>query len=96
LSILLTILHRFKFEYPSDNPAFIDTIFLINLINEKNDYNSVMENLDKNLEFQIKNSLLTVLQKVDEVEIASVKDNYNIRHVYLKDSSLFRYAPRRM
>jgi len=45
-----------------------------------------MENLDKYLEFQIKNSLLTVLQEVDELEIA-------LKTIIISDMCILKIHP---
>jgi len=54
-----------------------------------------LENLDKDLDYNTKSQLLQVFEEVDNLKIEPVEDNYVIR-VHIKDSSLYRYAPRRM
>jgi len=39
--------------------------------------------------------LINLLEEIDNMKIKKVEDDYTIR-VYLKDTSLFRFSPRRM
>lgn len=78
---------------PPDDCTSLNTIFLIDLVNENNHYD-VLENPNIDLDFQIKNLLLSTLLEINLLEVEPLED-YNIR-VHLKDSFLFRYAPRRI
>jgi len=67
----------------------------INVIETKETYDPIVENLDKDLNFQDRRDLLNTFADVENLEIEKVNDNYCVQ-VYLKDNFLFRYAPRRM
>jgi hypothetical protein len=85
---------RFEFECSPEKQMIAD-ILSINAINEKTNCDLILENLDEDLDFRAKNSLIDIFQEVENLNIDTIEDNYRIR-VHLKDSSLFRYAPRRM
>jgi len=85
----------FEFEYSSSPDKEINTIFSINVIKERNKWDVVCKSLDKDLDYNTKSQLLQVFEEVDNLRIKPVEDNYAIR-VYIKDSSLYRYAPRRI
>lgn len=67
----------------------------MNPTTEKDKYDVVLENLGKDLSLKNKKCLLTTLRQVDDLDVQPIRDNYSIR-VHLKDTFLFRYAPRRM
>jgi hypothetical protein len=85
---------RFEFECSPEKQMIAD-ILSINAINEKTNCDLILENLDEDLDFRAKNSLVDIFQKIENLDIDTIESNYRIR-VHLKDSSLFRYAPRRM
>ncbi|XP_076385878.1 uncharacterized protein LOC143264115 [Megachile rotundata] len=85
----------FEFEAPTDSNIKVSTIFAIDAIEERSCYDIVSENLDDDLDFSAKEQLLTILHEIDSQKLEPIKDNFMIR-VHLKDTSFFRYSPRRM
>ena len=86
---------NFVFEHPVVQENIINNISTINAINEPDRLDVIMENLDHELDLNSKNELINTLKEVEKLEVEQIQDEYKIR-VHLKDTSFFRYAPRRM
>lgn len=86
---------KYVFEVVADCKEIACDLLTINAIETKEPYDSIIENLDKDLNFQDRQDLLNIFIDVENLEVEKVNDNYCIQ-VYLKDNSLSRYAPRRM
>lgn len=87
---------HFSFESANkfEKNALAD-ILTINAVEIKDKYDVIWENTDVDLELQERQELLNVFKEVDEMQVEKINDGYSVA-VYLKDHSLFRYAPRRM
>lgn len=86
---------RYNFEINKESEEFIHTIFNIDIVEKRNKYDNILENLDQDMPYVAKEQLLDTFKKIDNMEIKTIEDNYCAK-VYLKDESFFRYAPRRM
>lgn len=86
---------NYKFEKNKESEEFVYSIFNIDVIETPNICDKICENLDPEIPFALKNKLLETFKTVDNLKIEPIKDDYCAK-VYLKDDSLFRYAPRRM
>ncbi|XP_039303958.1 uncharacterized protein LOC120357509 [Solenopsis invicta] len=88
--------HTGVFEFESQTPdKEINYIFGINVTENKDRDDVILENLDPTLDSCTREKLLDVFHECDSSVVEPVRDDYCIR-VHLKDSSFFRYAPRRM
>lgn len=86
---------EYLFEYPEEKMDEIDAILPIDAVVKKNKWEIVSERLDSELDWKDRQTLVRLLQEVDETVIEPVDDGYNVR-INLKDESLFIFAPRRM
>lgn len=86
---------EFSFETTEADINNVESILAINAVEEKEKFDSVIENLDPKLNIVARKNLLNVLQELEAKEIAPINDDYCVR-VHLKDTSLFRYAPKRL
>ncbi|KMQ86687.1 retroelement polyprotein, partial [Lasius niger] len=87
--------NRFVFEPVTFHDKLSQDIFTINVIEPKGKYDIVFDNIDNELSIQDQHDLLNTFKETDEMPVEKVNDNYYVS-VYIKDHSLFRYAPRRM
>lgn len=86
---------EYYFECDDEVDGISEAVLSIYAIEEKDRFDQVESGLDEDLEWKDKSALLDVLCELDGMSVEPVDDGYCIR-VNLKDSSLFRYAPRRM
>ncbi|NEV49186.1 hypothetical protein EUZ93_01520 [Wolbachia pipientis] len=72
-----------------------NNILSIYAIEKKDRDDVILEKLDENLKHESKIQLMKVIHEIDNLKVEPIKDDYSIR-VHLKDSSLYRFASRRM
>lgn len=87
--------NNFVFELIDDFNAVAQDIFTINIVEPREQWDIIAEYLDKDLSMHEKNRLLKVFEEVESKKIEKIEDDHNVQ-IYLKDKSLFKYAPRRM
>lgn len=86
---------NFAFEPIDDFRQTAQAILTINAIEIRESRDIIVENLDKDLAVEDQQKLLNIFDEVDNLKVEKVRDNHSVQ-VYLRDGSLFKYAPRRM
>lgn len=93
-----------KLTYQNGNYGFedavkvneeINSILAINAIEKCDQYDTIIENLDRDISYADRTALIETIKRAEATEVVKVEDGYCVQ-IYLKDESLFRYAPRRM
>lgn len=86
---------HFAFKCVEQFEKLSPSILNISAIESKDKYDVVLENIEKDLNLHVQHDLLDTLKEIEEMPVKKINDNYYVS-VYLKDHSLYRYAPRRM
>lgn len=92
---LIYVNGQYQFEPADSQMEDSNLIFSIDVVEESDKYDDILVNHDEHLSGQSKNKLLNLFKEVDNLQIDVIEDNYSAK-VYLKNYSLFRYAPNRM
>jgi hypothetical protein len=55
---------------------------------------TIIENLEPNIDFRVKDKLIKTFKEVDDLRIDAVQDNHKVK-VYLKTDTTFSYGSKR-